>query len=127
MYIGSRTYEESRVGGDHSPKVSRSSRNEIVERCAIAGLILVAITVVGIASISHEFSRKEANAKNAQPKTTESPKSADFVQGMQFLTDNDHGAAFASFTRELAANKNSVEAMIGRGVALANKTLQQST
>lgn len=119
MYINSRTYDKVGTKVDRPAQIARSSRREVVERCAIVGLILVAIATVSVAMISNEFSRKVEQGKKSQLNSAELPKSADFNRGIQFLFDNDHGAAFSSFSRALELDKNSVDAMVGRGVALA--------
>ena len=110
----SRSKRFNEFGEDLSQK-----RRELLERCAVACITIFAIVVVGYAAIRNEQTRKVKRSVASPVLSKPIVQVAEVLKGMEFLKDNDNGAAAASFSRAVELDRKNVEALVGRGVSLA--------
>lgn len=96
-------------------------KREIIERCVVASITVIAIAVVGFAAIRNERARTANRTAPVEQKTKVVRRVAEVVKGLEFLADKDNGAAAASFTRAIELDRKNVEALVGRGVATARQ------
>lgn len=101
------------------------AKGHLLERFTMLGLVMATIVGVGVFAVSLERSKNTSRVSIANMAPSSNEESG-MQLASQFLSDQDYGAAIATYDKILSDDANQAAALVGRGIAKGHQGAYES-